>query len=172
MTIEEIFKEMSSHMIQGVMFHTQMADYYDFLNLLWYRRCHEHHALREMKAYRKLHGYYANHANRLINDGNADNPNVIPASWYNHVRQDVDAKTKQNAIRTGMEKWVAWETGTKSLYNRMYHEAVRIGESAAAQKIGCFVKDVDNELKEAQGEQLNLIAVDFSMDYILDKQEF
>ncbi len=33
MTIEEIFSEISKHMIEGIMIHAQMADYYNFLGL-------------------------------------------------------------------------------------------------------------------------------------------
>ena len=31
MTVEEIFRDLSAHMVKGVMIHEQLADYYDFL---------------------------------------------------------------------------------------------------------------------------------------------
>ena len=33
MTVEEIYAELSAHMIKGIMMHEQLANYYDFLGL-------------------------------------------------------------------------------------------------------------------------------------------
>ena len=40
MTVDEIFSKLSGHMIKGLMIHDQMSDYYDFLSLRGYKRCH------------------------------------------------------------------------------------------------------------------------------------
>jgi hypothetical protein len=147
MTVEEIFKNISSHTIKGVMVHEQMSDYYDFLNLHGYKRMHEYHMHCEMKSMRKLHRYFLNHFNRLIEEDVIENPDIIPSSWYRYTRQEVDVNTKRNAVKSGIEKWVAWEEETKDLYEKMYNELLSLGEVAAAKKISCFIHDVDCELK-------------------------
>ena len=171
MTVEEIFKRLSSHMIEGVMLHDQMADYYDFLNLRGYKRCHEYHAHKEMCDMRCLHRYFINHFNRLIEEDTIPNPNIIPSSWYRYTRQEVDANTKRQAVKQGIEKWVAWETETKDLYQQMYRELMDIGEVAAAEKVSCFICSVDKELKWAQRKHINLVAADYSIGYILGEQD-
>ena len=87
------------------------------------------------------------------------------------MRQDVDANTKRNAVRSGLEKWIAWEKETKELYERMYKELIEIGEVASACKIKRFLKNVDKELKKAQRYQLNKMAVDYDMVTIIGEQE-
>ena len=171
MTVEEIFKDISTHMIKGIMIHEQMADYYDFLGLRGYKRAHEYHAFCEMKYYRKLHRYFINHFNRLIGEEIFENPDVIPSSWYRYTRQEVDANTKRSAVRSGIEKWVAWEQETKDLYEKMHKELMEIGEVAAAEKIACFVKAVDDELKQAHRKHINLVTADYSIEYILMEQD-
>ena len=171
MTVEEIFKRLSSHMIEGVMLHDQMSDYYDFLSLREYKRCHEYHAYKEMRGMRCLHRYFINHFSKLIEEDNIPNPNVIPSSWYRYTRQEVDVNTKRQAVKQGIEKWVAWETDTKALYQQMYHELMDLGEVAAAKKIACYICDVDRELKYAQRKHINLVAADYSMGYILGEQD-
>lgn len=171
MTVDEIFKRISSHMVEGVMLHEQMADYYDFLNLHGYKRCHEYHMHCEMKQLRRLHRYYINHFNRLIEEEPSTNPDAIPASWYRYTRQDVDTNTKRQAVKTGIEKWVAWETTTKDLYENMYRELMELGEVAAAKKVSCLICDVDLELKWAQRRHINLLASDYSINYILGEQD-
>ena len=171
MTVEEIFKELSSHMIKGVMIHEQLSDYYDFLNLHGYKRCHEYHAKCEMKHLRKLHRYFINHYNRLIEEDVIENPNVIPVSWYRYTRQDVDINTKRNAVKTGIEKWVAWEQETKDLYEKMYQELMNLGEVATAKRVSCSICDVGKELKWAQRKHIDLVMADYSISYILGEQD-
>ena len=171
MTVEEIFKTLSSHMVKGVMIHEQMSDYYDFLNLHGYKRCHEYHAKCEMKYMRKLHRYFLNHFNKLIEEEEIENPKIIPETWYKYKRQEVDISTKRNAVKDGIEKWVAWEKETKDLYERMYVELIDIGEIAASEKIACFVRDVDKELKWAERHHINLVSADYNMSYILGLQD-
>ena len=171
MSVDEVFKTLSSHIIKGVMLHEQMSDYYDFLNLHGYKRCHEYHGKCEMKTLRKVHKYYINHYNRLIDEEPISNPDAIPSSWYKYTRQDVDANTKRSAVKNGIEKWVAWEQETKDLYEKLYKELMELGEVAAANKLSCYIHDVDSELKHAQRTHIDLLTTDYDIGYILGKQE-
>lgn len=154
------------------MIHEQMSDYYDFLNLHGFKRCHEYHAKCEMKNMRKLHRYYLNHFNKLIEEERIEDPSVIPNDWYRYTRQEVDATTKRNAVRDGIEKWVAWEHETKDLYESMYIELIDLGEVAASEALSCFIKDVDRELKWAERSHINLVSADYSISYIMGLQDY
>lgn len=166
-----IFKELSAHMVKGLMLHDQMADYYDFLNLHGYKRCHEYHAKCEMEGYRHLHRYYINHFHRLVEEDNVPNPDAIPASWYRYSRQEVDTGTKRTAVKAGIEKWVAWEKETKSFYERMYHELEEAGEIASANFLCGYIKAVDKELKWAERKHIDLATVDYDIGYIMGQQD-
>lgn len=170
MTIKEIYSEIAEHMIKGMMIHEQMANYYDFLGLKGYKRCHEYHFLKETCAYRGICRYFINHHNMLIPEVQFESPEVIPESWYNHERHDVDAGTKKGAVKTGLTKWLEWETDTKRLYERMYKEAMEIGEVASAMKIKCLVKDADCELKSVERYYLNKEAIGYDLGAIIAEQ--
>ena len=171
MELAEIYSKIASHMIKGIMFHTEMADYYDFLCLQGYRACHEYHLLDEMCTYRNLCHYVINHHNMLIPDEKIENPEAIPASWYKHVRQDADMQTKKEAVKTGLTAWVNWEKETKELYEKMYTELMNIDEVASACKIKELVLDVDHELKKAEQYWLNKEAIDYDMPTIISEQK-
>lgn len=170
MTIEEIYSNINEHMINGLMLHDQLANYYDFLGLGGYKRCHEYHYFKENMAYRSLNRYFINHHNKLIPEAKFDNISIIPNSWYEHVREDVDISTKKNGVKMGLEKWVEWERKTKKLYEQMYKEAMEIGEVASAHKIMCLVKDVDCELKKAERYWLNKESIGYDMTAIVEEQ--
>lgn len=170
MTISEIYSKLCEHMINGLMFHDQMANYYDFLGLKGYKRCHEYHYLEENIAYRKLNTYFINHHNTLIPETSFSNVSVIPKAWYQHTREDADVETKREAVRTGLEKWVNWERETKKLYQEMYQEAMNIGEIASACEIRCLVKAVDKELKTVEQYWLNKEAIQYNLTSIISEQ--
>jgi len=109
MTLEDIYAEISANMIKGLMVHQQFTNYYDFLGLSGYKKCHEYHYLEESYSLCKLNSYFTNHHNKIISSKAVENPNIIPQNWYSHERDDVDVSTRRNAVRDGMIKWVEWE---------------------------------------------------------------
>ena len=125
--------------------------------------------MRDMECLKK---YYINHFNRLVEEKPIENPAVIPAGWYPYTRQDIDAATKRSAVKSGIEKWVAWEKDTKALYQRMYQELMNIGEVAAAKMLSKFIKNVDNELKWAQRKHIELVDADYDMSFIMGEQDY
>lgn len=171
MTVDEIYAELSAHMIKGIMIHEQMANYYDYLGLKGYKRCHEYHYIAETCAHRGLNRYFINHHNKLIPHRDVDNPNLIPNVWYSHPRQDVDGNTKKSAVRTGLTTWVNWERETKKLYEQMYKELIDIGEVASALKIEELICDVDCELKKAERYLLDKEAIGYDIKEIIGEQK-
>lgn len=171
MTVSEIFSALSAHFIKGLMIHDQLADYYDFLSLRGYKRCHEYHFKKESCSYRKLHRYYLNHYHKLIEEQRVDNPNVIPENWYKYLRTDVDPQTKKNAVKTGIAKWVEWERSTKSKLQEVYTDLYEQGEIATAMFIKEFIEDVDCELKYAERKYIDLMSVDYDLSFILEEQK-
>lgn len=172
MNVDEIFMKLSEHAIRGVMFHENMTDYFDFLNLHGYKRMSEYHACCEMKGMRKLHTYYLNHYNKLIKESKFEGGGVIPEKWYQHTRQDVDMNTKRSAVKEGFTKWRDWEKETKKLYSDMYKELTELGEIASAMKVAEYVEDVDKELKWVERKLIELQSTDYSIQFIIDEQQF
>lgn len=171
-SVEEIFQQISEHSIKGVMFHDYLVDYFNFLNLNGYKRMSEYHAKHEMKGFRKVHRYYIDHYNKLVPDIKFENTEVIPASWYEHTRSDVDIDTKRKAVRDAFKKWKNWESETKKFYSDKYLELLDMGEVASAIKIAKLVKSVDKELKWVCRKVLDLESADYSISYILGEQKF
>ena len=172
MTIDEIFGNINAHMIEGLMVHSQMSDYYNFLGLEGYNKCHEYHFYKESKSFRELNDYYFKHFNKFIVEMPNSNPNVIPADWYKYTRQQVDTATRKNGIANAMTKWVTWEKDTKAMYERMYQELIVMNEISAAMFIKKLIKEVNEEHAVACQKHLELKAMDFNVsDIILEQKE-
>ena len=171
MTVEEVFSQVSKHMIDGIMIHSQLADYYNFIGLKGFSKCHEYHFLIENYNFRKLCYYYIKHFNKLIPELPNENPHVIPTTWFSHSRTDVDSNTRKTAIQGGIEKWVKWENDTKMFYQNMYKELIALNEIAAAMELKKYILDVDEELSMAQQKHLENKAIDYDIFDIVAKQE-
>lgn len=170
MELKEVYSKLSAHMVKGMMVHDQLANYYDFLGLKGYKKCHEYHFFKETCGYKKLCKYFINHHNMLVPEEQIDDPDIIPENWYKHIRADVDMATKRSAIKTGLEKWISWEKETKKLYEQMYQELMNIGEIASAFKVKEYVCDVDTELKKAERYWLSKEATNYDMSEIIAEQ--
>ena len=152
------------------MMHEEMANYFDFLGLDGYRKCHEDHYYDEIKNHRKLNIYYINHYNKLIYLDKIPIPTIIPESWYSYTRQDVDIATKKDAIQKSLVKWIEWEKETKKIYEEVYCELMNVGEIGAAIFLQQFINDVDEEIIDAQKYHLNKEAIRYDMSDIIAEQ--
>lgn len=171
MTVEEVYKSIASHMVKGIMFHEEMANYYDLLGLHGYKRCHEYHYYCESKNFRCLNRYFINHHGKLIEEEKVDQPSIIPDSWFRYNREDVSPTDVRNAAKDGVEKWVSWERETKKLYEDMYLELINSGAVASAGHIMRYICDVDKELKNAERKWLKLKMSDYDLGMILSEQD-
>ena len=171
MTVDEIFSQLGEHMIEGLMIHSQFSDYFGFLGLDGYQMCHKYHYFEENSNYKKLSNYYLHHYNKIIIEMPFKNPSIIPDSWYQYTRHDVNSTTRKNAIQVAMDKWVNWEKDTKKLYEILYQELMNLGEVAAAKEIFKYIKDVDNELAKACQKYIELAAIDYDISDIIQEQE-
>ena len=171
MTNAEIFGKISAHMVEGMMFHEKMADYYDFLGLDGYRCCHKWHYLMETINRSALHQFYISHYNMLLKDEIVDSDvELIPVSWWKVTRLDVDPATKKNGVKTGVSEWKSWEEHTKKLYSELHKELVNSGDMLAASFLMDIIKDVDKEIRSAEKKMMQLNSVAYDMVYIYDEQ--
>lgn len=171
MTIEEIFSKLAEHMLEGIMFHEQVANCYGFLTLPGYKKCHEYHYYCEIRNYRHLYNYVLSHCNKLIKVNIVPAEDIINSSFYKYTRQEIDINTKRTTVRDIIKKWVTWEEETKGLLEACYKELYEAGEVAACFKIGCFIKDVEKELKCAVNKQIKLEATGYDIGSIVGEQD-
>lgn len=170
MTVEEIFSKLSSHMVKGLMTHSDYADYYYFLNLCGYGDTHNKHYVMESNAHRELNKWYILHYNKLIPQERIDYESVIPESWYNYKRFDVDRNTLKKSVELGLTTWVEWERDTKKFYEQMFKELMGLDEISAAMYVKRLIDDVSEELCHAENYLLQKRAVDFNISDMIAEQ--
>ena len=191
--LQALYSELINRMKQGVEMHEQLADYYAFLNLPGYQKCHEYQMLCELLTYRKAKDQYMKEYNQLVqpngmmnnltnmgnnnNNGNNMNSNnrnyaqnVIPNNWYNYTRYDVDGGTKRTAVKDGFKKWIEYEKDTKQYLTQMAQRLEQMNEREAAKKLDHLIEHVEKEIEGAENKMMNLESTGYDMNYILQQQ--
>ena len=171
MTVDEIFSSLSEHMIEGLMIHSQISDYFAFIGLDGYQEWHKYHYFEENSNYKKLGDYYLHHYNKIITERSFKNPSIIPENWYQYTRQDVNNQIRNSAVQMVIERWVGWEKSTKKLYETLYKELITLNEIAAAEELSKYIIDVDYELAEACQKHIELVANDYNISDIITEQK-
>ena len=196
--LQTLYSELINRMKQGVEMHEQLADYYNFLNLPGYAKCHEYQMLCELLTYRKAKDMYMREYNQLVQPAymvnntltnmaaNSNNPNamnnmannkmnysnnVIPTNWYNYTRYDVDQGTKRTAVKEGFKKWLDYEKDTKQYLTNMAQYLEQNNEREAARKLDYLIEHVEKEIEAAENKMMNLESAGYDMNYILQQQE-
>lgn len=170
-TTEEIFSEIKRRQIAALMFHEQMADYFDFLSLQGYKRLHEYQYFTESAEFRHISRYFINHHGKLLLEGFEGEINPIPAAWLTANRMAVGKSTKQKAVEDGFNMYREWESGTKATYERYASRLRELGHEADVIFVDELVEDVDHELKCLDRIILDLISTGYDMVYIVESQK-
>lgn len=171
MSVADIFKTMSSHIIEGMMVHEQLMNSYIFLGLHGYSACHEYHYLSETFGYIRLCKYAANHFDIIIPSNSAQNiPKIVPVSWRESTRTDVVPKIRRESIENGFAEWVKWEEQTKDLYESLYKEAMDSKFIPLSEFIKRYILDVEREIVYAKNELIFKRAIDFDIISIIEEQ--
>lgn len=170
MNVEEIYSNLSGHMLEGIMLHEQLMNCFLFLGLDGFAKEHEYHYLEETQNHIKLVKYFSDHHRSMIQMRQVNASSIVPISWYSNKKDDVDTGTRIKAIQAAYDEWIRWEKDTKSLYERSYIELVGLKEIASSEFISELVKDVDYELSEAMNDKIQNELVGYDMPYIADLQ--
>lgn len=171
MTSEDIFGAIHDHQITALMFHSQMADLFDFLGLMGFKRMHEYQYLAESAEHRGLCRYYINHHNKLLVGEHPQGPKVIPTEWGQYTRFDVTPQVRKQAVEKAFNEYREWEFETKKLYSGYSKTLMNLDCVADALKINEYVKDVDQELKYLDRMLIKLKAISFDAVGMMDMQE-
>lgn len=171
MTASEIFGRINAHQIEGVMLHSQLAEYFGFLNLCGYQRQQECQAMSEFFEHQKTALYFVSRFNHLLPEAESKDPEIIPDDWRGYTRQQVNAGTKRKAVRDAFSRWHSWEIETKKLYEQAYADLHELGEVAAACEVKRLVESVACELERVESQRITLECLDYDLAAIFAEQD-
>lgn len=168
----DIFRDIVKHQILALMFHDQMRDLYDFLNLSGFRAWHEHQYINESKEFLCTKSYFMKTHNKLLDISDTGQPKIaIPENWYKYNRFDVTSQLLRQYTEISLNEYKVWEEDTKRIYEEYSKALFTMGYIADSEKIQQLIRGVSQELNEIYEVMLKLRSTEYDAVYILDIQD-
>lgn len=171
MPTEDILSELKKHLVNGLMFHNQMSEYFSFLGMCGYAEMHRYHELKESAGLKNLTEYHIVHAGELIPGGSHGIPDTIPQQWYRIKRQETDVSWRRRAVKDGMIKWNSWEKDTVILMKELGRQLSETGELIYASIVAEKCRGAENEASQSECIMFDLESKEYDLKEILRDQE-
>lgn len=168
---KEVYSAICSRQVVALMFHDEMADFFDFLGLYGFKQMHECQYCKESDERRHLKNFYMQQHNRILMQDDVEPVEVIPSDWNKYTRMDVTVPVRKQAVQRAVEQYRAWEVETKALYERCAYYLLEWHMISDFNKINGLIEDVSCELKCLEKLCLQLKAMDYDPGYIESIQE-
>ena len=167
-----VLSEIINHNIEGIMFHSDLTNVFNFLGLKGFKREHLYRTFEEFINLKSLENYTINHIGYIPSDLESKRPaEIISAPWYNASRFQVNDNDRKVKLKEIYTKWRDWENETKIMLQGKYQELLELGAVASSCKVKELIIAVDHELAELEDEYIEYTAVGWNTEYIISKQK-
>ena len=166
MTEIEIFTQLEKIKLEKLMRHLEMADVMDFMSLHGFKRQAEYYYFKENIDLRCIHRYAINHFDKMIYSVANNFVKLKPVAWQGHSRGEVDDSLRKRYAKQFFSEWIEYDQGIKKNMFNLYNEMYKIN-LCAAEKIMCFLKDLEEELKYLQRAYLKYEAISWDTKYLI-----
>lgn len=166
----EVYAAINARQLSALMFHSEMADLFGFLNLKGFQDMHEYQYLSESACYRALRNFYLTQYGKVLEEDDPEVVEVFPESWYGYKRSEVTPEIRKQAVQTALEQYLEWEEETKECYSKYASMLMSWGKTADHSKIHKMIKEVEEEIKRIEHMHADLKSTHFSMDHIMTTQ--
>lgn len=160
---KEIFKELAKCKIKGMMFHSNMADYYAFLHCCTFKKIHDERFIEESKELRELKDYYIMKYERtlLTDDEHLAIENVTPSNWDEYELTD---KERSAYIKQGCETYEVQEQKVKEKMKKLADELYSMGCYDDYKMVRELLDDVILEIAHIRDLRTYLEQTGFNME--------
>lgn len=100
--IQQLYSALMDRMRQGAEMHEKLADYYNFLNLPGYQKCHEYHMLCELLTYQKAKDDYMKEYNQLVQPNNGNYTMMASNNNNNNSMNNMNSNNSANNLNNMM----------------------------------------------------------------------
>ena len=167
-----VFNEIINHSLEGLMFHSDLTNLFNFLGLKGFKKEHLYRTYTEMTALKSIENYTIEHLGYIpLIENNKRSEELISQAWYNASKFQVNENDRKVKLKEIYTKWKDWENETKLTLQAKYQDLIDLGAIASSCKVKELIKDVDKELAELEEEYIEYSAVNWDLCYIIDKQK-
>ena len=135
-------------MLDGVMFHGEQADIFEFLNYKGFAKMHKHRTFEEYKCFRKMRDFLISATNSIEKIPYSDRKNTIPDVFYSATKLQVTPQERKKYTKESFDNYVKWENTATAKYKKIYEQLIADNEFVIAEKVEKLIKHTAEEIME------------------------
>ena len=142
----DVIRVVVNNMIEGIMFHNQMIQYFEYLGLKGFSDLQKIRFEGENKDLVELQRYVIDTYGVVVGETNPDSRSYIPAEWGEELRERIDVDNRKDYVRFGIETWKYWEDKSKKVYGNAYFNLNDLRDAGGSERILKVVEGTEKEL--------------------------
>ena len=146
----KVFEDTAMRCLKGLMYHRQLEDYFRFLGFDDLARIQRERYLEESDGFARVCTCYLQGTGKLLKFDDPKVESLIPPSWYQHVKNDVDTSTRKSHLKQAMDFWVNWEREVLEAHDASALQMDRDGLRLMSLFFCRMLNDVRDELAFAE----------------------
>lgn len=135
-------------MLDGVMFHGEQTDVFEFLNYKGFTEMHRKRTFEEYKNFRDMRDFLISTKNTIEKVPYSDRKNTIPDIFYSATKMQVKPQERKKYTKDSFDKYLSWENYALEKYKKNYSELVSAGDITLANKVNEIICETSNELSD------------------------
>lgn len=135
-------------MLDGVMFHGEQVDVFEFLNYKGFAEMHRKRTFEEYKMFREMRDFLISTYNVVEKIPYSDRKNTIPDIFYSATKMQVKPQERKKYTKDSFDKYLAWENSALEKYKKIYADAISSGDIVLANKVEKVICETAKELSD------------------------
>jgi hypothetical protein len=170
--IKNIMKEVYDHLMNGVLFHADMVDLFDFLHLKGFKKWQKNILEEELDNVTDMqHHFIKRHHMMLPPYQQHYESGLIPAAWYGQTAMDISKEDIMREVKRVLHDYLAWERKTQMFLREKTKELIHLEAFAEYMDLRELEEDVAGEIAMLEQFIIEMESVGYDCVYIQRVQE-
>lgn len=165
--IKYIMKKLYDHQMDGIIFHSQMVDLYDFLHLKGFRKWQETMVKEEIECTAETqHHFIKRHHMLLPPYQKVYENNIIPNPWYEQSSMNISKEDIVKETKRSLHEYLNWEKGTLDMLAELSKKLIEHEAYSEYMDIREISEHVAGEIHYIECLMIELESVGYDVVYI------
>lgn len=170
--VKKIMQEVYDRQSEGIDFHGQMADHFEYLNLPGFAYWQKEMRKEEMENNGRTQKRFISRRRMLLDPPNRRYAyDAAPQVWYGHSNMELNSEEIPSHVKKGLHNCLQWEEETYEIYKKKAKELLECEAYEEYMEVKELMSHVMGEIEALKDLIMELESVRYDMKHIKKMQE-
>lgn len=166
MTVSEIMRKVFETEMEGVSFHNEQCELFEFLNYDGFAMLHRHQTEDEYNSFLNARDCFIDDTNELVKIEYGQRKSTVPETFYHATRFEVTPQERRRYTKESFDKYRAWEDSAIKTYIDAYQNLIENGNIDLADKVKTLIRDDADEIRRLDKLYIELENVEYGAHHL------